>query len=50
MFPEDRKLAVLNNFANNKAYICKKLGVISDADINRVLSDLKIKHKGKYGK
>lgn len=40
-FSEDRKISVLDNFSKNKSYICKKLGVICDADVNRVATRLK---------
>lgn len=40
-YDEKRKVSVLENFANNKAYICKKLGVIGDADVNRLTNNLR---------
>jgi hypothetical protein len=33
---KDRHVAVLDNHSNRKEAICRKLGVVSDADISRI--------------
>jgi hypothetical protein len=38
-----RHAAVLENFRNNKESICRRMGVISDADVVRVTSKLRPK-------
>jgi len=45
-----RDVSVLNNFRNHKENICRKLGVICDADVTRISSKLKkTKTKTKTG-
>ncbi len=36
-----RQVAVLDNHRNRKELICRKLGVVSDADVNRISASLK---------
>jgi len=38
-----RHAAVLENFKNNKESICRRMGIISDADIVRVVAKLRPK-------
>lgn len=33
---QDRQVAVLDNHADRKEEICRKLGVVSDADVGRI--------------
>jgi hypothetical protein len=40
---DERMKAVLMNHEKRKEYICRKLGVVSDADINRISIELKTK-------
>lgn len=44
---ELRMVAVLNNNSLRKEEICRKLGVISDMDINRISETLSDPKKGK---
>lgn len=38
---KNRKVAVLDNHENRKELICRKLGVVCDADVNRISASLK---------
>jgi hypothetical protein len=41
LFDKPRNVAVLDNFSETKERICRKLGVVSDLDINRISSKIK---------
>ena len=40
---DDRMVAVLMNHERKKEYICRRLGVISDADVTRVAGKIRAK-------
>ena len=44
-FGYNRKVAVLDNYQHQKEKICRKLGVISNADLSRISRDLKERSK-----
>jgi hypothetical protein len=38
---KNRNVAVLDNHEDRKEFICRRLGVVCDADINRISASLK---------